>query len=281
MDSRLCLVATPIGNMEDISMRALKTLKEVDFIAAEDTRHTKKLLNCYQIHKPLISYHEHNKYEKGQSIIKKIKEGKSVALVTDAGTPGISDPGEDLVQLCVENNIPVTSMPGPVAAIQALVLSGLSTRRFVFEGFLPIDKKKRNERIGVLLNETRTIILYEAPHRLKKTLKGLYEHLGNRRLTLARELTKKYEEMIYTTLEGAIHLYDQTQPRGEYVLVIEALSNEELERDRQKQWENVTIEEHVNLYLNKGADKKTAIKTAAKERGVSKREIYNYLVKKK
>ena len=219
----LYLVATPIGNLEDITLRALRILKEVDLIAAEDTRHTIKLLNHFEIKKPLMSYHEHNKMEKGSYIVKLIKEGSNIALVSDAGSPGISDPGEDLVKLCIENNIPVTMTPGPVAAIMGLVLSGLTAGRFVFEGFLPVNKRTRKERIAYLSNEVRTIILYEAPHKLLHTLKDLLETLGDRKIVLARELTKKFEQLVRCNLSESIKKYTDETPKGEFVLILEGI----------------------------------------------------------
>lgn len=279
MSGQLYLVATPIGNLEDITYRAVRLLNEVDIIAAEDTRHTKKLLNHFNIDTPLTSYHEHNKIEKGPYLLKKLEDGTDIALVTDAGTPGISDPGEDLVKLCLKNNIEVTSAPGAVALITALILSGLSTRRFVFEGFLPHDKKQRNDILQKLEIEHRTIILYEAPHRLKQTLKQLSEVLGNRKISITRELTKKFEEIDSTTFEDAIIKYNDELPRGEYVLIIEGKPLEELRNEEIEKWENISIEDHLDRYINEGLDKKSAMKKVAKDRGTSKRDIYNYLIK--
>jgi 16S rRNA (cytidine1402-2'-O)-methyltransferase len=278
MGGILYLVATPIGNLEDITYRAVRILGEVDLIAAEDTRHTKKLLNHLSINKPMISYHEHNKKEKGQILINKLLEGQNVALVTDAGTPGISDPGEDLVKICIEKGIKVTSLPGPVALITGLIISGLSTRRFVFEGFLPHDKKEKNEILERLKTEHRTIIIYEAPHRLKQTLALLLKCIGNRKIVVTRELTKKFEEVDAMLIEEAIAKYNNKDPRGEYVLIIEGKPIQELKNEEIKQWEKISIEEHVNLYIEKELSKKDAMKQVAKDRGISKREVYNYLI---
>lgn len=277
MPGRLYLCATPIGNLEDITYRAVRVLKEVDLIAAEDTRHTKKLLNHLEIHTPLTSYHEHNKATKGPVLIEKLKEGLNIALVSDAGTPGISDPGEDLVRLAYENNIQVTPIPGASAVISGLIISGLSTRRFVFEGFLPTDNKGRKERLNKLFKEDRTIVFYEAPHRLSKTLEALYEALGNRKISIIRELTKQYEEVKISTLEESIKLYQEIQPKGEFVLVIEGLSDEEINEIEIKKWENMSIEEHYKLYIDEGKTQKEAMKLVAKDRGISKREVYQII----
>ena len=279
MSGKLYLVATPIGNLEDITYRAIRVLSEVDIIAAEDTRHTKKLLNHFNINTSLTSYHEHNKIEKCPYLIKKLQEGLTIALVTDAGTPGISDPGEDLVRLCRMEDIEVTSVPGAVALITGLILSGLNTRRFVFEGFLPHDKKERNSILQKLKVEHRTIILYEAPHRLKQTLKQLLEALGNRNIAITRELTKKFEEVDTITLEEAVNKYGSESPRGEFVLIIEGKPLEDLRNEEIQRWENISIEDHYNKYIEEGLDKKNAMKQVAKDRGTSKRDIYNYLVK--
>lgn len=274
MVGQLTLCATPIGNLEDITYRAIRLMQEADFIAAEDTRHTMKLLNHFDIHTKLISYHEHNKVEKGIELITLLKEGKNIILVTDAGTPGISDPGEDLVKLAIEEGITVTSAPGCVAGITALILSGQSTRRFVFEGFLPTQKKEKDQVLTRLKNETRTIILYEAPHRLLKTLLSLQEALDNRGITIAKELTKKHETILKTTLSEAIDYYQREEPRGEYVLVVAGADEKILEAEQMKKWESLSVEEHMLLYTNQGIDKKNAMKQVAKDRGVSKREIY-------
>jgi 16S rRNA (cytidine1402-2'-O)-methyltransferase len=275
----LYLVATPIGNLEDMTFRAVRILKEVDLIAAEDTRHTIKLLNHYEIKKPLVSYHEHNKVEKGQFLISKLLEGKNIALVSDAGTPGISDPGEDLVKLAANNGIIATMIPGPVAAVTALVLSALPTGKFLFEGFLPVNKKTRKEIILSLKSETRTIIFYEAPHKLSSTLKDLLEHLGNRKISIARELTKKFEEITRFTLQESIAKYENVDPKGEFVLVVEGANFEENIQDEKKKWDKISLLEHVEIYIKQGMSKKEATKKAADDRGLSKRDVYNSLLK--
>ena len=273
----LTLCATPIGNLEDITYRAVRLLTEADFIAAEDTRHTKKLLNHFDIHTRLISYHEHNKIEKGPELIRLLQEGKNIVLVTDAGTPGISDPGEDLVKLALEAGISVTSAPGCVAGITALIISGQPTRRFIFEGFLPMNKKEKVEVLERLKDETRTVILYEAPHRLIKTLESLYEAVGDRSITVTKELTKKYETIFKTTISEAIKYYNEEEPRGEYVLVLAGRDENELKEEIKEGWNSLSIEEHMKLYIDKGMDEKLAMKQVAKDRGVSKREIYAVL----
>ena len=278
MQGKLYLCATPIGNLEDITYRVLRTLKEVDLIAAEDTRNSIKLLNHFDIHTPMTSYHEYNKIEKAEVLIRKMQEGTNIALITDAGTPGISDPGEDLVRMCYEAGIEVTSLPGPAACITALTLSGLPTRRFSFEAFLPSDKKERQAVLAELVNETRTIIMYEAPHRLAKTLNELLETLGNRKMTLCRELTKKHETAFASTIEDILKFYETQEPKGECVLVIEGKSRAELVAEERSKWEEMSIEEHMDVYLNKGMDKKEAMKAVAKDRGVSKRDIYQALL---
>ncbi len=273
----LTLCATPIGNLEDITYRAVRLMEEADFIAAEDTRHTKKLLNHFEIHTRLISYHEHNKIEKGPELIRLLKEGKNIVLVTDAGTPGISDPGEDLVKLALEEGITVTSAPGAVAGITALIISGQVTRRFIFEGFLPSQKKEKAQVLERLKNETRTVILYEAPHRLIKTLEELREAVGNRGITVTKELTKKYETVFKTTLDEAIAFYNEEEPRGEYVLILAGKDEQELQEEIQQEWTSMSIEDHMKVYTDKGMDEKSAMKQVAKDRGVSKREIYAYI----
>ena len=278
MSGKLYLCATPIGNLEDITFRVIRTLKEVDLIAAEDTRHSIKLLNHFDIKTPMTSYHEFNKKEKGPKLIERLLQGVSIALITDAGTPGISDPGEDLVKLCFEAGVEVTSIPGPAACITALTLSGLSTRRFAFEAFLPSDKKEKQQVLKELQNETRTIILYEAPHRLLKTLKELGEVLGDRKITIVKEITKKYENATPTTLFKAIEYYNEEEPKGEFVLVIEGKPREEMLKEEQEQWTSVSLEEHMNLYLEQGMNKKEAMKAVSLDRGVSKREIYQQLI---
>ena len=274
----LYLVATPIGNLEDITFRAVRTLKEVDIIAAEDTRQTMKLLNHFNISVPVTSYYEHNKVTKGNILISHLLEGKNIALVSDAGSPGISDPGEDLVRLAVENGITVTMVPGPVAAIAGLVISGMPTGRFVFEGFLPMNKRSRRERLEFLKNETRTIVLYEAPHKLLYTLKDILQYLGNRKIALARELTKLHEEVIRCTVEEAVEKYSLEPPRGEYVLIIEAADEMQIKEEKEKAWEQMSIREHVDMYVNAGMGKKEAMKKAAEDRGLSKRDIYKSIL---
>lgn len=278
MAGKLYLCATPIGNLEDITFRVLNTLKEVDLIAAEDTRHSIKLLNHFDIKTPMTSYHEFNKIEKAAYLVEKLQEGVNIALVTDAGTPGISDPGEELVRQAYEAGIEVTSLPGPAACITALTLSGLSTRRFAFEAFLPADKKEKQRILKELSNETRTIILYEAPHRLLRTVEELLAALGNRRATLLRELTKKHETAFLTTLEGILEYYEKEEPRGECVLVIEGKSYEEILEEEKEQWSEMTLSEHMEHYISKGMDKKEAMKAVAKDLGVSKRDIYQRLL---
>lgn len=279
MSGKLYLCATPIGNLEDITYRVIRTLKEVDIIGAEDTRNSIKLLNHFDIHTPMTSYHEYNKVDKARYLVGEIQKGKNVAIITDAGTPGISDPGEEICRQCIEAGIEVSSLPGPAACITALTMSGLPTRRFSFEAFLPRDKKERQMILEELKTETRTIVMYEAPHHLKDTLKELLKHLGNRKISLCREITKKYEENIYTTIEDAIKMYEVNDPRGEYVLVIEGRDREKDEIEKQKNWMNMKLTEHMNLYLKQGMDKKSAMKQVAKDRGVSKRDVYNELLK--
>ena len=279
MAGKLYLCATPIGNLEDITYRVLRTLQEVDLIAAEDTRNSIRLLNHFEIKTPMTSYHEYNKIEKAYQLVDKLREGKNIALITDAGTPGISDPGEDLVRICYEEGIEVTSLPGPAACITALTMSGLPTRRFAFEAFLPREKKERARILEELKDETRTIILYEAPHHLAATLEELYETLGDRNITVCRELTKRYEEKMKTTLSQCILYYKDTDPRGEYVLVIEGKSFEELEAEARKSWEDMSLEEHMAVYENQGIDRKEAMKLVAKDRGISKRDVYQSLLK--
>ena len=278
MAGKLYLCATPIGNLEDITFRVVRTLKEVDLIAAEDTRNSIKLLNHFEIKTPMTSYHEYNKIEKGKKLVEKLQEGMNIALITDAGTPGISDPGEELVKMCYEVGIEVTSLPGAAACITALTLSGLSTRRFAFEAFLPSDKKEKQTVLKEPVNETRTIIMYEAPHRLVRTLQELLEHLGNRRITICRELTKKHETAFTTTLEEAVAYYEGNEPKGECVLVMEGKSHEELRREEVAKWEEMSIEEHMDYYMNQGVDKKDAMKLVAKDRGIGKRDVYQQLL---
>ena len=280
MSGKLYLCATPIGNLEDITFRVLETLKSVDLIAAEDTRHSIKLLNHFDIKVPMTSYHEFNKIEKAKVLVQKMLEGTNIAVITDAGTPGISDPGEELVKQAYEEGITVTSLPGPAACITALTMSGLSTRRFAFEAFLPTDKKERAMVLEEMARDTRTIIMYEAPHRLKKTLQELLEALGDRRLTLCKELTKKHENAFQTTISEAVAYYEQEEPRGEFVLVIEGKSHKEIEEEQKAQWDEITIEEHMDIYLKQDMSKKDAMKAVAKDRGISKRDVYQYLLDK-
>ena len=278
MSGKLYLCATPIGNLEDMTYRVVRTLGEVDLIAAEDTRNSIKLLNHFGIKTPMTSYHEYNKIEKGKKLIEKLKDGMQIALVTDAGTPGVSDPGEELVKMCYEEGIEVTSLPGAAACITALTLSGLSTRRFAFEAFLPTDKKEKQSVLNELINETRTMILYEAPHRLVRTLRELLKRLGNRRITVCRELTKKHETEFATTIEEALAYYEANEPKGECVLVIEGKSREELRQEEVAKWEEMSIEEHMDFYLDQGMDKKEAMKKVAKDRGIGKRDVYQMLI---
>lgn len=276
----LYLCATPIGNLGDMTPRVTETLRAVDIIAAEDTRNSIKLLNHFEIKTSMTSYHEYNKIEKADYLVEQLLQGKNVALITDAGTPAISDPGEVLVQKCQQANITVTSLPGASACITALTLSGLGTRRFCFEGFLPVDKKEKAEVLQELQEESRTIILYEAPHRLLRTLKELYDNVGNRRVTLCRELTKKFETILPTTLEDALAYYETEEPRGEYVIVLEGKSRQEKKNEEKEFWQAMPIEEHMAHYEKEGMDKKSAMKQVAKDRGMTKREIYQYLLNK-
>ena len=278
MAGKLYLCATPIGNLEDMTYRVIRTLQEVDLIAAEDTRNSIKLLNHFEIKTPMTSYHEYNKIEKGKKLVEKLQAGVNIALITDAGTPGISDPGEELVKMCYEAGIEVTSLPGAAACITALTLSGLSTRRFAFEAFLPTDKKEKQEVLKELANETRTMILYEAPHRLLKTLKELYTTVGNRKITVCRELTKRHETAFATTLEEAIFYYENNEPKGECVLVLEGKSRMEIREEEISRWEEMSVEEHMEYYLSQGIEKKEAMKRVAKDRGVGKRDIYQALL---
>lgn len=276
----LYLCATPIGNLEDITYRVLRTLKEVDLIAAEDTRNSIRLLNHFEIKTPMTSYHEYNKIDKAYQLVAKMREGKNIALITDAGTPGISDPGEDIVRICYEEGIPVTSLPGAAACITALTMSGLPTRRFAFEAFLPKDKKEHQAVLEELKTETRTIIIYEAPHHLVRTLQELSDTLGgDRRLTICRELTKRHEEKLQMTLADSLSYYEVNEPRGEYVLIIAGRSREEMKKEEQAGWEALSMEEHMAHYESQGIDRKEAMKRVAKDRGVSKRDIYQALLK--
>lgn len=278
MTGKLYLCATPIGNLGDMTPRVVETLQMVDVIAAEDTRNSIRLLNHFDIHTPMTSYHEYNKVEKAVTLIGQMNQGKNVALITDAGTPAISDPGEVLVRMCHEAGIVVTSLPGAAACITALTLSGLSTRRFCFEGFLPSDKKEKKDILEDLKKESRTIVLYEAPHHLVRTLDDLYEVLGNRRLTICRELTKKFEEVMPTTIQDARTIYGTDEPRGEYVLVVEGKSLAAFKKEQEQGWQEIPIEEHMKQYEAQGLERKEAMKKVAKDRGISRREVYQYLL---
>ena len=278
MAGKLYLCATPIGNLEDMTFRVIRILKEADLIAAEDTRNSIKLLNHFEIHTPMTSYHEYNKIDKGRFLIGQLQEGKNIALITDAGMPGISDPGEELVKMAYEAGIEVTALPGACACVTALTLSGLSTRRFCFEAFLPSEKKERQQILKELQTETRTILIYEAPHRLVRTLEELLENLGDRRLTVCRELTKKHETVFVTTVGEALEYYRNSEPKGECVLVLEGRSRREMEEEEQAVWEQISIEEHMKHYEDQGIDRKEAMKLVAKDRGMKKRDIYRYLV---
>ncbi len=274
----LYLCATPIGNLEDMTFRVIRILKEVDLIAAEDTRNSIKLLNHFEIKTPMTSYHEYNKIEKGKELVEKLLSGRNIALITDAGTPGISDPGEELVRMAKEAGITVTSLPGACACITALTISGLPTRRFAFEAFLPSEKKECRRILEELKQETRTIILYEAPHRLNKTLAMLLETLGERQMTVCRELTKKHETAVSGTISEVLAYFEAEEPRGECVLVLHGKDVAEMEKEAQEKWQELTVAEHVEYYLSQGMDKKEAMKAAATDRGVSKREIYQALL---
>ena len=280
MAGQLYICATPIGNLEDITLRVLRILKEVDVIAAEDTRNTIKLLNHFEIKTPMTSYHEYNKVDKARYLVERMARGVSVALVTDAGTPAISDPGEELVRQCYEAGISMTSLPGPAACITALTISGLPTRRFCFEAFLPADKKERKEVLEELQSETRTMSIYEAPHHLAKTLRELAEALGDRRISICKELTKTFEQVFQTTLFQAAERFETEAPRGEQVLVIEGRSRAEMKAEEQKSWEEIPLSEHMERYLSQGIEKKEAMRMVAKDRGISKREVYQGLLEK-
>lgn len=275
MSGKLYVCATPIGNLKDITLRCLETLKEVDLIASEDTRHTIKLLNHYEIKVPLESYHEHNKDTKGKKLINLLLEGKNIALVSDAGMPGICDPGEDLIKLCYENNIEITVLPGATASITALILSGIKTRSYCFEGFLPSNKKAKKEVIQRLKDDTRTYIIYEAPHHLLQTLKELYEQIGNRNISIVKELTKKHENVFKASLLEALKYFEENTPKGEYVLVLEGANENEVLNKEKEEINNISIKEHLEQYLSAGMDIKEAMKKVAKDRGISKRDVYN------
>lgn len=279
MAGKLYLCATPIGNLSDISFRAIEVLNSVDVIAAEDTRNTIKLLNHFDIKTPMTSYHEFNKIDKGHYLVRQMLEGVNIALVSDAGTPGISDPGEELVKFCFEAGIEVTSIPGPAACITALTMSGLSTRRFCFEGFLPVDKKERELVLNRLKTETRTTVFYEAPHRLLKTLNLLVEYIPGRRITFCKELTKRYESARQMMIEDAINYYQENAPKGEFVMVVEGVMQSKLDEEKRQSWEAMSMEDHMDIYLNKGMSKKDAMKAVAADRNISKRDVYQYLLK--
>lgn len=275
----LYLCATPIGNLEDMTFRCIRILKEADVIAAEDTRNSIKLLNHFEIKTPMTSYHEFNKVEKARILVDKMRSGETVALITDAGTPGISDPGEELVKQCIEAGIKVTPVPGAAACINALIMSGMPTRRFCFEAFLPSDKKEKADVLSQLKTEQRTIIIYEAPHRLIRTLTELESTFGGaRKIAVCKELTKRHETVYRDTIAGALSYYTENEPKGEYVLVIEGKSQEELILEKRAAWDDMSIEEHFNMYISQGMDKKEAMKLVAKDRGVSKRDIYSALL---
>lgn len=278
MSGMLYLCATPIGNLEDMSYRAIRTLQEVDLIAAEDTRNSIKLLNHFEIKTPMTSYHEFNKYDKADYLVQKLNEGMNIAVITDAGTPGISDPGEELVKKALEAGIKVTTIPGPAAFVNALIISGKSSRRFVFEAFLPSDKKERQKVLQSFKDETRTIIMYEAPHRLKKTLVELQMVLGNRNISLCKELTKRHENVFSTTIEEALAYYQENAPKGEFVLIIEGRPQKDLKEESIRKWDKVSLNEHMKIYLDKGMTKKEAMKAVAADRGVSKRDVYQWLL---
>ena len=278
MAGKLYLCATPIGNLEDITYRVVRTLNEVDLIGAEDTRNSIKLLNHFDIKTPMTSYHEFNKYDKAKQLVEMMKEGKNIAIITDAGTPGISDPGEEVVRQCFEAGIQVTSLPGPAACITALTMSGQKTRRFCFEAFLPSDKKERKQILDSLENETRSIIIYEAPHRLVRTLEELHEVLGDRSMTLCRELTKKHESIFKSTLGEILAYHRENPPKGECVMIIEGKSFQELKEESQEEFLKIPLSEHMNRYMDQGYSKKEAMKLVAKDRGVGKREIYQQLL---
>ncbi|MGI6072568.1 MAG: 16S rRNA (cytidine(1402)-2'-O)-methyltransferase [Lachnospiraceae bacterium] len=277
MAGKLYLCATPIGNLKDITFRVVETLKEVDLIAAEDTRHTLGLLNHYGIKAKLTAYHEHNKYDKAQELVAMLQEGQSIALVTDAGTPGISDPGEELVRMCIEAGIEVTSLPGACALVTALSMCGLPSGKFVFEGFLPVNKSERKAALSRIRDETRTIVIYEAPHRIVKTLKELLDVLGDRNIRICKELTKIYETLMIVTVSEAVRHFEENSPRGEMVVIIEGANEAELEKARINSWQQMSLEEHMSLYTCKGISEKDAMKQVASDRGVSKRDVYNRL----
>ena len=279
MAGTLYLCGTPIGNLNDLSPRAVEILSSADLIAAEDTRHSLNILNHFGIKTPMTSYHEHNRKSKGEYLISLLEEGKNIALVTDAGMPGISDPGEDLAAMCIEKGIPVTTVPGPTAFVSALVLSGFSGRRFIFEGFLPSNKKEKNQVLESLKRELRTVIFYEAPHRLTQTLSELNKALGDRNAACVREITKIHEEVKRGTLSELLEFYGENAPRGEFVIVIEGFSAEALKEEETKKFEAMSLEEHMEMYTSRGMSEKEAMKLVAKDRGLTKRDIYSELKK--
>ena len=281
MAGTLYLCATPIGNLEDMTLRAIRILREADLIAAEDTRNSIKLLNHFEIKTPMTSYHEYNKIEKGRKLVERLLSGENIALITDAGMPGISDPGEELVKMCYDAGVAVTAVPGASACITALVLSGLSTRRFAFEAFLPAEKKERKSILTELKDETRTMIIYEAPHRLLRTLEELYETMGERKITVCRELTKRHETAFTTTLKEACSYYRAQEPKGECVLVIEGKSRQELKEEAQARWDDMSVKEHMKYYESQGIERKEAMKQVAKDRGAGKRDIYKALLEQR
>ena len=276
MSGKLYLVGTPIGNLKDITLRALETLRECDVVAAEDTRQTLKLLNHFNIKKAMISYHKFNENDKSSEIIDLLLSGKNIALVTDAGMPGISDPGSVIIKRCIEGNIPFEIIPGATALITALVYSGIDTDKFVFRGFLPRENKDKKEVLEEIKGYRDTIIIYEAPHRLKNTLVFIKEILGDRNISICRELTKLHENIFRDTIKDAIEYYAEKQPRGEYVLVISGKSDEDIQKERKAKWENITIQEHILNYIKQGFTKKEAIKMTSKERGIPKSEVYKH-----
>ena len=281
MTGTLYVCATPIGNLEDMTPRAIRILKEADLIAAEDTRNSKKLLNHFEIHTPLTSYHEYNRVEKAHALTERLLAGENIALITDAGTPGISDPGQVIVRFCLEKGIPVRGVPGASALAAAISVSGQESKRFVFEAFLPKEKKEYRERIEALKTEERTIVLYEAPHRLRETVKELLAVWGDRELTLCRELTKIHEEIVLTTLSDVVSYYEDREPRGEYVLVVCGRSREEGEEEKRSKYRDVSLTEHLAMYEEQGMDRKEAMKAVATDRGIPKREVYKGLLEEK
>lgn len=275
---KLYMVPTPIGNLKDITLRALEVLKNVDLIAAEDTRQTLKLLNHFEIKKPLISYHQHNEKIKGEEIVQRLKKGENIALVSDAGSPGISDPGSVIVKMCIEETLDFEVLPGATAVTTALVYSGLDTSAFIFKGFIPRDKKEKAKLVKELKDRKETLIFYEAPHRIKETLNFLLQSFGDRKVSVCRELTKLHEEILRMNLSEAIQHYQNHSPRGEYVLVLQGKSQEEIDKEEEALWQDLTIEEHIKKYMETGLSKKEAVKIVAKDRGVSKSEIYLYSI---